>query len=161
MDPDSDTKSRKGWLTRERNGIASFADLSRILLAVIAGLVAFWQFNQQWRIENERGARAAYREFLIISMNNPELSRPDLLDQDATPIENERYFWYVNLMSQTFEEVFAHVPEVDAWVAIAEIQIAFHCGFYLGDDYDPLLYSTRFRDTVDRIIDEDPLGFCY
>lgn len=96
-----------------------------VSLAVITGLVAFWQFNQQWRIENER------------------------------------YFWYVSLMSQAFEEVFAHVPEVDAWVAIAEIQIAFHCGFYLGDDYDPSLYSARFRGTVDRIIDEDPLGVCH
>lgn len=161
MAPDSDTKSRKGWLTRERSGIASFSDLSRILLAIVAGLVAFWQFNEQWRIENERGARAAYREFLVISMNNPEMSRPDLLEHDATPLEYERYFWYVNLMSQTFEEVFAHVPEVDAWVAIAEIQIAFHCAFYLGDDYDPALYSDRFQDTVARISEEDPLGFCY
>lgn len=159
---DTDTgAARKGWLTRERNGIASFADLTRISLAVVAGLVAFWQFNEQWRIENERGARAAYREFLVISMNNPELSRPDLLDHDATPTEYERYFWYVNLMSQTFEEVFAHVPEVDAWVSIAELQIAYHCGFYLGEDYDPALYSARFQETVTRIVAEDPLGFCY
>lgn len=97
----------------------------------------------------------------MISMNNPEVSRPDLLERDATPIENERYFWYVNLMNQTFEEVFAHVPEIDAWVNIAEIQIAFHCGFYLGDDFDPALYSQRFRETVQRIIEEDPLGYCY
>lgn len=157
----SETAPRQGWLARDRNAIASFADLTRIALAVAAGLVAFWQFNEQWRIENERGARAAYRDFLVISMNNPEMSRPDLLDHDATPLEYERYFWYVNLMSQTFEEVFAHVPEVEAWVAIAEIQIAYHCGFYLGDDYDPALYSLRFRETVDRIIEEDPLGFCY
>ena len=155
------TPPRTGWLTRERNGIASFADLTRILLAVIAGLVAFWQFNQQWQIENERGARAAYREFLVISMNNPEVSRPDLLVRDATPIENERYFWYINLMNQTFEEIFAHVPEIDAWVNIAEIQIAFHCGFYLGDDFDPALYSQRFRETVQRIIEDDPLGYCH
>lgn len=149
-----------GWLVRKSTQISSFSDLSRILLTLAAGFIAFWQVNAQWQVENERAARLAFREFLTVSMNNPAYSRPDLLERPFTSLEYEQYFWYVNFMSQTFEEVFAYVPEVDAWVDLAETQIALHCAFFDSDEYVPELYSQRFQDTVARIIAENPMGAC-
>lgn len=151
MRHDKSSDAPESWLRRKQIPISSAADIVRVLLAFVAGAVAFWQFNTQWAVENERGARIAYREFLNVAIEHPELADPGILGFNFSREENTEYFWYVQLMNHTFEEIFAHVPTNKAWVKLAEDQIAFHCWFYEGEAYFADVYSQTFQETVKRV----------
>ena len=156
----SDRAGLVGWLTRNNPPVETVALILGIVLTITAGIVAYWQFNTQWQLENERGAKAAFREYLKISLDHPHLARPDPENRPLNAQEQEQYFWYISLMNETFEEVFAHVPDLEAWTDLAEVQIGAHCAFFQGADYVPALYSERFQNLVIQTLGTNPLGAC-
>ena len=160
MTQPSTAEPKPSWLVRRSIEITAVLDMVRVTLMVGAILLASEQISSQWRIQNEQDARAAFRDYLRISMENPKYSHPDLLERDFDDVEAEEYFWYVQLMSQTFEEVFAHVPEVDAWIDLAEVQLTLHCRFFASENYVADLYSAQFQETIAKILAEQKPGYC-
>jgi len=130
------------------------SDLIRLSVAVLAGAIAYWQVTQQWSAQNEQAARMAYRDFLKVSMDNPKLSAGFEANGDFTVLDEEQYFWYATLMTETFEEVLAHVPNIDSWIDLVKIQVDMHCGFYVSDNFVPELYSVKLQDTVSEVLEE-------
>lgn len=149
-----------GKFTRRQTNWIAFSGISNAILAIIAFIVAFWQLNAQWQIQNEQAAREGFRDLLKVSMDRPHLSHPDLLDREYNDLEAEQYFWYMTLMNETFEQVLAHVPSVEAWIDLAYVQIDLHCIFYYSDEYIPELYSKEFQDLVDEVKADLPLKDC-
>ncbi|MGI9365565.1 MAG: hypothetical protein ACR2O8_10315 [Rhizobiaceae bacterium] len=149
------------WLRKNYVPIDAIGIIVAGVIAAFAAGAAYVQFTSQWRLENAIAAKGAYREFLKLSLQYPQFSRPDLLGRKFTPTEYEQYFWYVNVMSQTFEEVFAFVPEVDNWNWIAREQFRLHCGFFHGGEYLPELYSSRFQSVVSEVLAKYPEKDCY
>lgn len=143
------------WLREHYVPIDAMGIILATGFALFAGVVAYVQFTTQWRLEHERQAKAAYQEFLKISLQYPHLAKPSLMAGKETPENDERYFWYVGLMNQTFEQVFEFIPDEEAWVFIAEGQFRLHCAWYaLSKDYRPEHYSDRFNAAVDAAIEE-------
>lgn len=114
--------------------------------------LGLWQFSEQWKIENANQAREGYRTFLQTSLANPNYSRPDILGRPYTDAEYEQYFWYVTLMVQSFEEIFAHVPNEPRWEFIAREQFRVHCGFFRSDEFIPELYSDEFKSILEGVL---------
>lgn len=133
---------------------ASFAGLFQIILAIGAGAIAYWQVTEQWAAQNEQAARNAYRDFLKVSMENPTLSGGDFGDFQHTDIESEKYFWYATLMTETFEQVLAHVPNIESWIDLVKVQVDMHCTFYNSGDFVAELYSLELQNIVEGVISE-------
>ena len=131
---------------------ASSAGLLQVLLAIGAGVIAYWQVTEQWAAQNEQAARSPYRDFLQISMDNPNLSRGLFDDVTYSMLEEEQYFWYVTLMTETFEQVLAHVPNIDSWIDLVQQQVDMHCAFYSSEDFVPDLYSLHLQEIVDETL---------
>ena len=149
------------WLKRYYVPIDALGVIFAAILTAIAAAGAYVQFTAQWHLENVAAAKSAYNDFMKLSLDNPMLSRPDLVDREFTALEYEKYFWYANIMSQTFERVFQYAPDQEQWNWIAREQFRLHCGFYSGDDYDPELYSERFRELVASTLADIPDSECY
>ncbi|MAV48141.1 MAG: hypothetical protein CBC49_009050 [Alphaproteobacteria bacterium TMED89] len=131
---------------------AALAGLLQVALAISAGVIAYWQVTEQWAVQNEQAARDAFKDFLKISMDNPAISGGLLSDYEYTEQDDERYFWYVTLMTETFEQVLAYVPNVQAWIDLLELQVDIHCEFYASEGFQPELYSTRLQTVVDKVL---------
>jgi len=143
------------WLRRHNVPIDTLGVITATSLTTTALIVAYFQYSTQWQIEHERQAKAAYYDFMEISMENPLYSKPDLRAEALTALEYEGYYWYMQIMSQTFEQVFRFVPDQQNWNATAVLQFRLHCGFFTGDDYAAELHSEHFQSLVQQAIREE------
>jgi len=82
-------------------------------------------------------------------MNNPLYSKPGLRDETLTDLEYEGFYWYMQIMSQTLEQVFEFVPDEESWNYNALLQFRLHCRYFLSEDYVPEVHSERFQDLVE------------
>jgi hypothetical protein len=145
------------WLKRHNTPIDTMGVIIATALTMTALFVAYIQYSTQWSIEHERQAKSAYYDFMKISMENPLYSKPDLRGTDLTALEYEGYYWYIQIMSQTFEQVFRFVPEQKNWNATAVLQFRLHCGYFAGDEYLAELHTQRFQSLVQEAIVEEKI----
>ena len=129
-----------------------YNDFVKTGLAILAGVMTIVQFRDQWTKQNLSNARSSYLAFLNLSLQNPDLANPVLTPDEMDDDQYEIYFWYVNIMNQTFEEVLAVVDVNPAWEFTVKDQIAIHCLFYEGPDYQPELYSSRLQALVENVL---------
>ncbi|MDG2339595.1 MAG: hypothetical protein P8L32_00155 [Paracoccaceae bacterium] len=107
----------------------------------------------QSKIENARQAKQSYYDFMEISMNNPLFSKPGLRDEPLSDLEYEGFYWYMQIMSQTLEQVFEFVPDEESWNYNALLQFRLHCGYFLSVDYLPEVHSEHFQNLVEEALD--------
>ena len=86
-------------------------------------------------------------------MNNPLYSKPGLRDETLTALEYEGFYWYMQIMSQTLEQVFEFVPDEESWNYNALLQFRLHCRYFLSEDYVPEVHSERFQDLVEEALE--------
>ena len=141
------------WLKRHHIPIDTMGGLIATGITIGAFIIAYGQYVTQSQIENERQAKQAYYDFMEISMNNPLYSKPGLRDEPLTDLEYEGYYWYMQIMSQTFEQVFEFVNDEESWEYNALLQFQLHCGFFMSVDYVPDVHSDRFQDLVEEAIE--------
>lgn len=151
---------KPNWIRRHAAELTLCVEGFVAVGAVAVFCLGLWQFNEQWKIENANQAREGYRNFLQTSLVQPNYSRPDILGRPYTDAEYEQYFWYVTLMVQSFEEIFAHVPNEPRWEYVAREQFRVHCGFFRGDDFIPELYSDTFRSILEDVLTNLPDDQC-
>lgn len=141
------------WLKRHHIPIDTMGGIIATAITIGAFVIAYGQYVTQSRIENERQAKQAYYDFMEISMNNPLYSKPGLREEPLSDLEYEGYYWYMQIMSQTFEQVFEFVDDQDSWKYNALLQFQLHCQFFMSIDYDPELHSETFQELVDEAIE--------
>ena len=121
-------------------------------ITIGAFIIAYGQYVTQSQIENERQAKQAYYDFMEISMNNPLYSKPGLRDGPMTDLEYEGMYWYMQIMSQTLEQVFEFVPDEDSWNYNALLQFRLHCGYFVSENYVPEVHSEHFQSLVEEAL---------
>jgi hypothetical protein len=122
-------------------------------ITIGAFVVAYGQYVTQSKIENARQAKQSYYDFMEISMNNPLFSKPGLRDEPLSDLEYEGFYWYMQIMSQTLEQVFEFVPDEESWNYNALLQFRLHCGYFLSVDYLPEVHSEHFQNLVEEALD--------
>jgi len=141
------------WFKKYHIPIDTMGGIIATAITVGAFVIAYGQYVTQSKIENERQAKQAYYDFMEISMNNPLYSKPGLRDEPLTDLEYEGFYWYMQIMSQTLEQVFEFVPDEESWNYNALLQFRLHCGYFLSEDYVPEVHSERFQDLVEEALD--------
>ena len=140
------------WLKKHHIPIDTMGGIIATSITIGAFIVAYGQYVTQSRIENERQAKQSYYDFMEISMNNPLYSKPGLRDEPLTDLEYEGFYLYMQIMSQTLEQVFEFVPDEESWNYNALLQFRLHCGYFLSVDYVPEVHSERFQNLVDEAL---------
>lgn len=97
------------WLERHTEIIQSIGALITIVLAVIALLGVKWQIDGAAQIQREQSARDIYREFLSLSVANPDLVSPEYCAIMAGP-RAASYTSYVDYMLYAAEQSLALDP---------------------------------------------------
>lgn len=141
------------WLRKHHIPIDTMGGVLATAITLGAFVIAYGQYVTQSRIENERQAKQAYFNFMEVSMQNPLYSKPGLREEPLTDLEYEGYYWYMQIMSQTFEQVFEFVHDEESWDYNALLQFQLHCGFFTSIDYVPEVHSKRFQELVDEAIE--------
>lgn len=97
------------WLKRHSEALQAMGALLTAAIAVIALIAVKYQVDASARIQREQSARDIYREFLSLSVANPDLAAPDHCAVTSGPREAS-YFSYVDYMLYAAEQSLALDP---------------------------------------------------
>jgi hypothetical protein len=128
----------------ELDTLSDAATVASAIVAAVATIVAAWaltyarrQLRENSRIAHETTALTAYREYLRLCFDQPELSSARLAENfvgvagwdgvltKLTP-ESERYLWMLTILLNTCELVLIAEPEDATWRAALADQVRYH-----------------------------------
>ena len=99
-----------GWFDKHGNAVQGIAAIAMALIALSALIGIKVQIDAAARTQQEQSARDIYREFLNLSISNPEFSEPDYCAIKGSPQE-AAYKSYVDYMLYTAEQMLSVSPE--------------------------------------------------
>ncbi len=82
------------WLTRHSEAVQAMGALLTAVIAVIALVAVKYQVDAAARLQREQSARDIYREFLSLSVANPDLAAPDFCPITTGPREASYYAYF-------------------------------------------------------------------
>lgn len=123
------------WLNENGRALQAGAALVSALVGLIALFAIGWQVNAAGNLAREQSARDIYREFLNLSIQNPQFSDPDYCALEASD-KASAYGDYVSYMLYTADQVLSvdreWQPAIDDLLEAHEAAI---CTIKDGDDY--------------------------
>ena len=131
------------WFNRHGAAIQGVSALITALAAVIALVAVKIQIDAASRIQREQSAKEIYREFLNLSMANPDFARPDYCALKASP-KMAGYEAYVDYLLYTGEQVL----QMDAqWQSVVEDHLERHKDYVcsIGD-------WSGYSDDVEKLV---------
>lgn len=99
------------WLKRNAEALQAIGAILTVVLAAIALAGVKYQVNGAAAIQREQSARDIYREFLNLSVSNPDLAAPDECKLEDSPREAS-YFAYFDYMLYAAEQSMSLDPEL-------------------------------------------------
>lgn len=130
---------------------ARLATILGVVVAVIAGGIAWAQIIQARRAQREATARQTYATYLQLAFANPDLAQPAA---GAAPrAENH---WFVAFMLLACEQVLEVYPDDPAWLEVVLDQLRYHRPYLKGDAATPPMikleyYSKALQDLIRRL----------
>ena len=126
------------------------------VVAVVAGLLAWRQLVLNRANQRETTAKAAFREYLRLAVQYPEVASAKY--QDLQGNERERYEWLVGFFLWSAEELLEFVPtaKVDLWTANLQMLADYHhdyfknCPSFMEKEFDT--YSAKTQAIIKRAI---------
>jgi hypothetical protein len=91
------------WLNRYSNALQAIGTLAAAVVAIVALLGIKWQIDATYDSQREQSARDIYREFLSLSVANPDLARPDYCALRGGP-RGAAYESYVDYMLYSMQQ---------------------------------------------------------
>jgi hypothetical protein len=91
------------WLETNSKALQALAGIVTALLALLALVGVKWQIDASFDAQREQSARDIYREFLNLSIGNPDFAEPDYCAIKASP-KAAAYAAYVDYMLYAAEQ---------------------------------------------------------
>lgn len=111
-----------GWLDRHGKAIQSVVGLLTLIIALGALVGVKLQMDASARLQREQSARDIYREYLSLSIANPDFSDPDYCTLAGSKRE-AAYASYVEYMLYTFEQTLDADPD---WTPVFAESLSAH-----------------------------------
>ena len=105
----------RNWLNENAAAIQAGGAIVSAFVAVAAFAAIFWQVTESSRIAREQSARDIYREFLNLSIQNPDFAAPDACALARSP-RAAAYDDYVGYMLYTAEQALS--VSADDWMPV-------------------------------------------
>lgn len=100
------------WLRKNAEAVQAVGAVLTVLLALAALLGVKWQVDGAERIQREQSARDIYREFLSLSVANPDLAEPAFCALEASP-KAPAYGAYLDYLLYAAEQSMALDPDLE------------------------------------------------
>jgi hypothetical protein len=97
------------WLKRHATAIQALTGMVTLIVAIAALVGVKVQIDASARLQQEQSARDIYREFLNLSLSNPDFAEPDYCAMPAKQVPG--YESYVEYMLYTGEQMLDASPE--------------------------------------------------
>ena len=114
------------WLRRNAEAVQAIGTLLTAALAIVALIGVKWQLDGAERISQAQTAREIYRDFVALSLSNPELADPGLCPEFSDK-QDIQYDHFVEYMLYTAEQVIEADPE---WASTFEGVLEPHTTYF-------------------------------
>jgi hypothetical protein len=126
--------NRMYWLV---DMLPNTAERIQTWLTAAALAFAYTQIRANRRLSRESSALTAYREYLKLCLEHPNLSSWTLFAREHEGIkpaaikdvlnsESERYLWFLSILLETCEGMLNDVPDSDHWRLALANQLKYH-----------------------------------
>ena len=119
------------------------------VVAASAFVISVAKNRQDLYRSREISARAAWEKYLEMAFANPMLSLADTTK--FTPLEFEKYEWFVSRMLYAAEEVLTLTNDDRNWNGVIETQIEFHSCYLNGQGKE---YNSHYSTAVQRMLNK-------
>lgn len=122
------------WWERNSGAVQAIGAVITALVAVLALIGVKFQVDASYVVQREQSAKEIYREFLNITIANPDFAAPDHCALERSP-RNASYEAYVSYLLYTAEQVI----DMDAsWAATMESHMQDHKSYFCSakDEHD-------------------------
>ncbi len=110
------------WLERHSAALQALGSLLTALVAIAALIGVKLQVDAAYSVQREQSAKEIYREFLNLSIANPDLAQPDYCSLSKSP-RAPAYDAYVEYLLYAAEQVI----QADAdWIPVFESHLGLH-----------------------------------
>lgn len=113
---------------------AHFSEIATAIIAILALIIAAWQIQASASIQREASAREAFKEYLKIAIDKPELADARLSASDA-PDARSRYAWFVTYFLYSAEQIYDIYPDDPAWRNSLAEEICYHQAYLSGTEF--------------------------
>ena len=131
------------WLQRNAEALQALGGIATSVIALAALIGVKWQIDATFDTQREQSARDIYREFLSLSIVNPDLARPDYCALKTSP-KVVAYESYVEYMLYAAEQSLDMDPE---FRGVFLIQFANH-GQYLCQEPELKEYTAPVASLI-------------
>ena len=112
-------------------GIAGLSSLAFAAAGLSATAV---QMGRNRNYQKENTAKAVYRDYLKLAVDNPVLADGDLTKIQASGLL-DKYRWYVSYFLWACEEVIAFAPTDTEWHQDIVAQLGYHRAYLASDEF--------------------------
>jgi hypothetical protein len=121
-------------------------------IALYAAIIALRQIREAREIGWNTDAQEAYRSYLQVCVNNPELASPNYQEIKQNALKLEKYGWFVAYLLSAAEKILAVTVDEAEWIYTIRLNIRYHKK-YLSDkegfsDDDFWCYSVDLRKLI-------------
>lgn len=128
-------QNQPGFMDR----LANISVIATALIAVLALIIAVWQIQASAKIEREASARDAFKEYLKIAIDKPELADARLTAIDKNDQSRSSYVWFVTYFLYSAEQIFDSYPDDPHWQAGLAEEICYHQLYLAGEEFQSTL----------------------
>lgn len=132
--------------------------ITTALVAVLALVIAVWQIQAAQAIQREASAREAFKEYLKLAIDKPELADASLSAHSAGT-QRSSYQWFVSYFLYSAEQIFAAYPNDAYWQRGLAEEICYHAVYLSAADYQSTgkqQHDPAFAAFVDQSLTQCP-----
>ena len=100
--------------------------IATALIAIFALVIAVWQIQASAKVEREASAREAFKDYLKIAIDKPELADAQQGAIDKNAKSRSSYNWFVTYFLYSAEQIFDSYPNDPYWQAGLAEEICYH-----------------------------------
>jgi hypothetical protein len=104
-------KNMLAWLEKHSSAVQALAGILTLLIAIAALVGVKYQIDASYDTQREQSARDVYREFLNVSISNPDFAQPDYCGLSASP-KRASYESYVDYLFYAAEQSLEMDPKL-------------------------------------------------
>mgnify|MGYP005995648631 CR=1 FL=1 len=118
------------WLDRNASAIGAAGAILTSLVALVALIAIPMQIRATAVLQADQSARDIYREFVALSVSNPQFAAPDYCALIKDEQRATAYSYYVEYMLYTAEQV---TTADEAWLPVMQSHFDQHQAFFCAN----------------------------
>lgn len=137
---------------------AHISEIATALIAIFALVIAIWQIKVAESVQQEASAREAFKEYLKLAVDKPELADARLAATDGSETARSRYAWFVTYFLYSAEQIYESYPDDPAWQHSLAEEICYHQRYLSAQNQQDIQdqHGTEFATFMEESLQNCP-----